>query len=83
LLKSYFPGEATISSKGQLVLLHDNVPSHSALVVKIFLAKHCVVEISHPPYSPDLAPADFFLFLTVKTALKERGFRMLKTLRKT
>jgi hypothetical protein len=27
--------------------------------VKTFLAKHGVVEISHPPYSPDLTPADF------------------------
>jgi hypothetical protein len=31
-----------------------------------------VVENSHPPFSPDLAPADFFLFLKVKTALKGR-----------
>jgi hypothetical protein len=38
--------------------------------VKIFLSKHGAVEISHPPYSPDLAPADFFLYPTVKTALK-------------
>jgi hypothetical protein len=51
-------------------------------VVKIFLAKQGVVEISHPPYSPDLSPADIFLFATVKTALKERGFRTLKTLKK-
>jgi hypothetical protein len=29
------------------------------MAVKIFLAEHGVVEISHPPYSPDLAPADF------------------------
>jgi hypothetical protein len=26
----------------------------------------------HPLYSPDLAPADFFLYPTVKTALKRR-----------
>jgi hypothetical protein len=38
--------------------------------VKIILAKHDVLEISHPPYSPDLAPADFILYPTVKTALK-------------
>jgi hypothetical protein len=31
--------------------------------MKIFLATHGVVEISHPPYSPDLAPEDFFSFL--------------------
>jgi hypothetical protein len=28
--------------------------------VKNFLAKNDVVEISHPSYSPDLTPVDFF-----------------------
>jgi hypothetical protein len=40
--------------------------------VKIFLAKHGVVEIGHPPYSPDLAPVDLFLFPTVKMPSKEK-----------
>jgi hypothetical protein len=31
------------------------------MVVKIFLAKHGVVEISHRPYSPDLASGEFSL----------------------
>jgi hypothetical protein len=28
----------------------------------------------HPPYSPDLAPADYFLFRKVKSHLKVRSF---------
>ena len=32
----------------------------------------CVVE--HPPYSPDLAPAHFFLFPKVKCASKRERF---------
>jgi hypothetical protein len=51
--------------------------------VKTFLAKYGVMEISHPPYHPDLAPADLFLFPTVKTALKGKRFQDMKTLRKT
>jgi histone-lysine N-methyltransferase SETMAR len=70
-------------AEGSSFVLHEYAPSNSSLVLKISLAKHGVVEISHPPYSPDLAPANFFLFPKVRTALKERGFRMLKTLRKT
>jgi hypothetical protein len=69
-------------AEGSWFFLHDNAPSHSALVVKTFLAKHLAIETSHPPYSPGLAPADFFLFPMVKTPSKERGFRILKTLRK-
>jgi hypothetical protein len=57
-------------TEGSWFLLHDNAPSRSALAVKKFLAEHSVVEISHSPYSPDLAPVDFFLFPTVKTAIK-------------
>jgi hypothetical protein len=40
------------------------------------------VEISHPPYSPDLGPVDFSSFLQWKLPSKERSFRMLKTLEK-
>jgi hypothetical protein len=30
--------------------------------------------ISHPPYSPDLAPCDFFLFQKMKLKLKGHRF---------
>jgi histone-lysine N-methyltransferase SETMAR len=43
--------------------------------VKTFLAKRSVVEISHPPYSPDLAPTNLFLFPMVKIALKGNRFQ--------
>jgi hypothetical protein len=36
---------------------------HSLGVVSEFLAKWGVPVLSHPPYSPDLVPADFFSFL--------------------
>ena len=42
--------------------LHDNAPSHSATIVKQFLAQRKVTVLDHPPYSPDLAAADYFLF---------------------
>jgi hypothetical protein len=63
-------------------LLHDKAPSHSTLVVKIFLANHGVVEISHPSYSPDLEPLDFFLLPTVKTALKGKRFQDVEDIKK-
>jgi len=34
--------------------------------------------IIHPPYSPDLAPADFFLFPKLKTTLKGRRFQTIE-----
>lgn len=55
-------------------LHHDNAPCHNALRVREFLAKHQVPTVPHPPYSPDLAPADFFLFPRIKSALKGTRF---------
>ncbi|UYV61605.1 hypothetical protein LAZ67_1005515 [Cordylochernes scorpioides] len=39
-----------------------------------FLAKHSTIQIPHPPYSPDLAPNDFFLYPKLKMKLKGRKF---------
>ena len=35
-----------------------------------FLAKNKITVIPHPPYSPDLAPCDFFIFPKLKLKLK-------------
>ncbi len=47
----------------------DNAPVHTAAIIQDWLTAHSVQVLRHPPYSPDLAPADFFLFLPVKTEL--------------
>ena len=60
-------------------ILHlDNPPAHSALSVKRFLAKYSIPVLDHPPYSPDLAPCDFYLFPKVKSALKGTRFESVK-----
>jgi hypothetical protein len=45
---------------GSLYILHDNAPAHSSDVDSEFLAKRGIPVLSHPPYSPDLAPAHRF-----------------------
>jgi hypothetical protein len=44
------------------------------LTVREFLAKKSILKLDHPPYSPDLAPCDFWLFPKRKTALKGHRF---------
>ncbi|UYV81828.1 hypothetical protein LAZ67_20002638 [Cordylochernes scorpioides] len=39
-----------------------------------YLAKHSVSVLRHPPYSPDIAPCDFFFFPKLKMTLKGRRF---------
>jgi len=48
------------------VLHHDNALAHTALSVREFLAKKNIPVLPHPPYSPDLAPCDFYLFPKLK-----------------
>jgi hypothetical protein len=40
----------------------DNVPAHASLLIHKFLANTNTTVLPQPPYSPDLVPADFFLF---------------------
>jgi histone-lysine N-methyltransferase SETMAR len=55
-------------------LHHDNAPAHTALPVRKFLASKQITVLEHPPYSPDLAPNDFFLLPKIKEILKGRHF---------
>jgi len=52
------------------MLHHDNAPAHASLLIRSYPAKRQTSVVPHPPYSPDLAPEDFFLFPKLKTTLK-------------
>ncbi|UYV70649.1 hypothetical protein LAZ67_8000164 [Cordylochernes scorpioides] len=56
------------------VLHHDNAPAHTSLLVRDFLTKHNTLMMPQPPYSPDLAPCDFFLFPKLKRPMKGRRY---------
>jgi transposase len=56
-------------------LHHDNAPDHSTVLMQaLFLAKHHITQVCQPPYSPDLAPCDFWQFPKLKSLLKVRRF---------
>ena len=61
-------------------LHHDNAPAYSAHAIKGFLAKNNTTLMRQPPYSPDLAPYDFWLFSKLKIALKRRRFQSRKNI---
>ena len=48
------------------ILYQDNAPSHKAIIVNEFLSKNSTNFIEQPPYSLNMAPADFFLFPKLK-----------------
>ncbi|XP_063533696.1 histone-lysine N-methyltransferase SETMAR-like [Cydia strobilella] len=60
-------------AKGVL-LLHDNAPVHTAFVAKAAVRECGFTEVDHPPYSPDMAPSDYFLFPNLKRDLRGKKF---------
>jgi len=60
------------------ILHQDNAPAHKALSVKQFLANKNITVFEHPPYSPDLAPCDFYLFPKIKSALNGTHFVLVE-----
>ncbi|UYV77810.1 hypothetical protein LAZ67_15002383 [Cordylochernes scorpioides] len=61
-------------TNGDWILHHDNARPHTAHLVTSFLAKNGTEILPQPPYSPDIAPNDFFLFPKLKAVLKGRHF---------
>ena len=57
------------------LLYHDNAPAHNVLGIREFLAKNNIAVLKQPPYSPDLAPCDFFLFLKLKEVIRGTRFQ--------
>ncbi len=60
----------------------DNTPMHSAFKIRDFFAKNQVNVLNHPPYSPDLAPSNFFLFRKFKNTLKGHHFQNVEDIQK-
>lgn len=57
-----------------ILILQDNAPVHTACMARASLKKNGFAEINHPPYSPDLAPCDYYLFKNLKKNLRGRRF---------
>jgi len=63
------------------MLHHDNPPAHASLLIREFLAKQDTIVVPQPPYTPDLAPADFFQFSKLKSTLKGRRFQTIEEIK--
>jgi len=51
---------------------------HTSLLVRKFLLNKNITVCPHPPYSPDLAPCDFWLFPKVKMTMKCKRFESIQ-----
>ncbi|UYV70795.1 hypothetical protein LAZ67_8000653 [Cordylochernes scorpioides] len=64
--------------KDTVKLHHDNATSHTAFIITNFLARSNTPVIPHPPYSPDLAPCDLFLFPRLKREMKGKHWETVE-----
>jgi hypothetical protein len=55
-------------------MLRDNVHPHTAAATQDLIATFGWEQFDHPPYSPDLAPSDFHVFLHLKIFFGGRWF---------
>jgi hypothetical protein len=67
---------------GAWVLHHDNAPAHTAHSIQVFLASHGIPVVQQPPYSPYMAPCDFWLFPQLKTEFKGKRFEDIDAIQK-
>ncbi len=63
-------------------LHHDNASPHTATDTLAFIGESGIRMLAHPPYSPDLAPCDFFLFPYLKRKLRGQRFANLDEMQK-
>ena len=64
------------------LLHHDNAPSHTALILREFFAKNSTHIVPQPPYSPDLAPCDYWLFPKLKRPLRGHRFESIEEIQR-
>jgi hypothetical protein len=64
------------------ILHHNNALIYNSLSVKQFMAQKSISEMEHPPFFPDLAPNDFWLFPKIKSDSKGRRFPDIENIKK-
>lgn len=62
-------------AKKKIIFQHDNARPHTCALTTAKLAKLKYDILPHPPYSPDLAPSDYYLFPKLKKELGGKRFQ--------
>ena len=72
---------------GQWHFHQDNAPVHNSILVTDYLTKMGTKTVPHPPYRPDFAPCNFWLFSKLRgcryetiAELKEAVTKVIDTL---
>ena len=64
-----------LANRKKIFLQHDNAKPHVSKKVKKTIKNLGWEVLPHPPYSPDLAPTDFYLFRHLQKSLRDKKFK--------
>ncbi|GFW62784.1 mariner Mos1 transposase [Trichonephila clavipes] len=67
-----------LASRKEIVFHHENAPTHTAMVTQQNLNVLGGEVLGHPPYSPDIAPSDYYLFRSLQNYLTGKNLSLLK-----
>ena len=65
-----------------MILQHDNARPYVAKSVKTYLETLKWEVLPHPPYSPDIAPSDYYMFRSMAHGLPDQQFRSYEDIEK-
>lgn len=60
--------------KKKIIFHQDNAPCHKSILTMAKISELKYELLEHPPYSPDLAPSDFYLFPALKKFMRGKRF---------
>lgn len=72
-----------LASRKGIMFHHDNARPHTAMVTQQKLNALGWKILSHPPYSPDIAPSDYYLFRSLQNYLMGKKFNSFEGLSKS
>ena len=80
--KRFLGKRPALFKSGQWHFHQDHSPVHDSILVTDYLTKMGIKTVPHPPYSPDLAPCDFWLFRKLRGSRYETIEEMEEALTK-
>ena len=79
--KIFLGKRPALFKSGQWHFHQDNAAVHNTIVVSDYLTKMGIKTVAHPPYSPDLAPCDFWLFPKLKEKLRRCRYETIEEMK--
>jgi [histone H3]-lysine36 N-dimethyltransferase SETMAR len=70
-----------IVDKEGIILQHDNAMAHSTKKTQQKIKDLGWEVLSHPPYSPDIKPSDYHLFISMQHFLSDKVFRNINDIK--